>query len=227
MKILALDTALGACSVAIVEDGRVLAHRTRLGARGQAEALMPMVEAVRADAGLAFAALDRLAVTVGPGSFTGLRIGLAAARGLALATGLPLVGVTTLRAIERAARADRNDPRPLVVALDARRGEIYLQSFDANGRPLGDALAIAPRRAAALLPDGQVLAAGSGAALLAAAHGALAITCLDGILEPDARWVARYAASLPPPRTGEVPAPLYLRAPDAKLPAAPAPGSRR
>ncbi|MCH7931874.1 MAG: tRNA (adenosine(37)-N6)-threonylcarbamoyltransferase complex dimerization subunit type 1 TsaB, partial [Proteobacteria bacterium] len=94
MNVLALDTATAACSVALWSDGTVLAQRFATMARGHAEALMPMVEAVMAEAGLAFADLDLVATTVGPGTFTGLRVGLAAARGLALAGGLPIVGVT-------------------------------------------------------------------------------------------------------------------------------------
>jgi len=99
VRILAFDTALGACSAAVWADGLVLARAFEPRSRGHAEALLPMIEAVLAEAGLRLDALDRLAVTVGPGSFAGTRVGLAAARGLALATGLPLVGVTTLEAV--------------------------------------------------------------------------------------------------------------------------------
>ena len=99
MRLLALDTATSACSAALWQDGTVLARHLQPMARGQSEALLPMVAAVMAEAGLAFADLDLLAVTVGPGTFTGIRIGLAAARGLALATGLPLAGIATTEAV--------------------------------------------------------------------------------------------------------------------------------
>ena len=99
MRLLALDTATAACSVALWRDGAVLARRFEAMLRGQSEALMPMVGAVLAEAGCGFKDLDAIAVTVGPGAFTGLRIGLAAARGMALAAELPLIGVTTLEAV--------------------------------------------------------------------------------------------------------------------------------
>src|SRR5882724_7006196 len=100
MKLLAVDTALGACSVAVLDGDTVLAHRFEEMARGHAEALAPMVE--EAMAGMDFAALDRLAVTTGPGTFTGQRVGLAFMRGLRIALHKPLIGVTTLEAIAAA-----------------------------------------------------------------------------------------------------------------------------
>ena len=121
MKILALDSATSACSAAVWADGRVMARRHAEMARGQSEALVPMVAEVMAEVGLGFADLDLLAVTVGPGAFTGIRIGLAAARALALAAGLPLAGVSTLEAVAAAAPADG---RPLLVVLDSKREEI-------------------------------------------------------------------------------------------------------
>jgi tRNA threonylcarbamoyladenosine biosynthesis protein TsaB len=99
MRVLGLDSALTACSAALWQDGEILARRMEVMPRGQSEALMPMAVAVMGEADLAFEELDRLGVTVGPGSFTGLRIGLAAARGMAVALRLPLVGVTTLEAV--------------------------------------------------------------------------------------------------------------------------------
>ena len=95
MKILAFDSATSACSAAIWRDGEIPARRFVAMERGQSEALIPMVVEVLKEAGLTYAEIDFIAVTVGPGSFTGVRIGLAAARGMALAGGLPVVGVTT------------------------------------------------------------------------------------------------------------------------------------
>src|SRR6202161_1174559 len=99
MRILSGDTALGACSVAVLEDDLVRAHRFEVMARGHAEALAPMVESAMRGAGLGFADLDRLAVTTGPGTFTGQRVGLAFMRGLRVALKKPLIGLTTLEAI--------------------------------------------------------------------------------------------------------------------------------
>ena len=100
MRVLAMDTALGACSAAVLDTvyGGIIAAVSQPMARGQAEALMPLVQRVMNDASLAFADIDRIAVTTGPGSFTGLRVGIAAARGIALAAGRPIVGLTTLAA---------------------------------------------------------------------------------------------------------------------------------
>lgn len=225
MKILALDTALSGCSVAILQDGRVLAHRQRAMARGQAEALLPMVEAAMAEAGMAYATLDRLAVTVGPGSFTGLRIGLATARALALAAGKPLVGVTTLEAIAQGALAGpltASPPtgKPVLVALDSRRGDLFVQLFDAGSRPLCPPQAVAPADLAALVRTGPLLLAGDAAetARDSLRAAGLAVEIADAPAQPDARLVAVLGAAraLPDGPVG----PLYLRAPDVTLPKA-------
>src|SRR5581483_6071346 len=110
MKILAADTALGACSAAIIDDERVLAHRFLPMQRGHAETLAPMVEEAMREAGLSFSALDRLAVTTGPGTFTGQRVGLAFMRGLKLALRKPLAGITTMSAMAHQAMAETGAP---------------------------------------------------------------------------------------------------------------------
>ena len=129
MIVLGLDTCLNACSVAVLDDERVVASAREVMARGHQEQLAPMAQAVMARAGLAFADLDRIAATVGPGSFTGLRVGVAFAKGLALALGKPTVGIGTLEAL--AAQA----PGLVFPAIDARRGQLYLQAFE-DGRAL-------------------------------------------------------------------------------------------
>ncbi|MGZ5924807.1 MAG: tRNA (adenosine(37)-N6)-threonylcarbamoyltransferase complex dimerization subunit type 1 TsaB, partial [Rhizomicrobium sp.] len=106
MRILAVDTALGACSVAILDDDKLIAHRLTVMERGHAEALAPMVEATMQDAACDFSSLDRLAVTTGPGTFTGQRVGLAFMRGLRVALDKPLVGVTTLSVMAHQAMAE-------------------------------------------------------------------------------------------------------------------------
>ena len=124
MIVLGLDTCLNACSVAVLDGGTVLAHRSETMARGHQERLAPMARAVMEDAGLKFDRLERIGATVGPGSFTGLRVGVAFAKGLASALAIPAVGVGALEAL--AAEADG-----LVAAvIDARRDQFYLQVFD-------------------------------------------------------------------------------------------------
>src|ERR1700733_8151321 len=124
MKILAVDTALGACSAALLEGETVLAHRFVAMERGHAEALAPMVEEIMAGHG--FASLDRLAVTTGPGTFTGHRVGLAFMRGLKVALHLPLAGVTTLSAMAEQAKAQCGTTRAIALH-DARRDEVYIE----------------------------------------------------------------------------------------------------
>lgn len=215
MKILALDTALNACSAAIWTDGRVVARAFESRARGHAEALMPMIEGLRREAGIAYADLDRLAVTVGPGSFAGTRVGLSAARGMALATGLPLIGITTLEAVAFGMEADE----AIVAAFDAYRGEIYLQVFGKALEPLTEPLALPADEAAGRISRSRVLLAGNGADRLVPALEARGISwrVAPGREEPDAAVFAGLAALRAP---GDAPpSPLYLRPPDAKLPA--------
>src|SRR5215211_3175846 len=153
MKILAVDTALAACSAAVydAEMQKVLAAAFQPMATGQSEAIGSMVRGVMENSGMAFSSLDRVAATIGPGTFTGLRIGLAFARGLKLALGLSMVGMTTLKAI--AANITLN-PRalPIAVVIDARRGNVYSQIFSAKLDPLNEPLAHSLEQAAARLP---------------------------------------------------------------------------
>ncbi|MCW5752706.1 MAG: tRNA (adenosine(37)-N6)-threonylcarbamoyltransferase complex dimerization subunit type 1 TsaB [Alphaproteobacteria bacterium] len=218
MKLLAMDSALDGCSVAVLDGPRLLAHRRREEARGQAEALMPLVQAAMTEAGLGFTALDALAVTIGPGTFTGIRIALAAARGMAVALRLPLAGVSTLEALAAGIPQELAEANLRVAAIDARRGEVYVQGFDAGLRPL-DAAALLPLDAAASrLPAGPVLLAGSGAPRLLALLGSGRARLAPGDGRIDARQVACRALARPLPPAGTAPEPLYLRAPDAKLP---------
>jgi tRNA threonylcarbamoyladenosine biosynthesis protein TsaB len=207
--ILALDTCLDACSVAAWADGRTLAVRSEPMARGHQERLAPMAAEVLADAGLAPADLDRIGVTVGPGSFTGLRVGLAFAKGLALALDRPCIGVGTLEALALGAGEGF-----VAAAVDARRERLYLQAFDA-GRPVmaPDILDIpvAAARLAELWNGGPARLVGSGAPLVAAVLPGAEI---DPLAVPDSAVIARLAAARTP---GPPPRPLYLRAPDAKV----------
>src|SRR5450830_1638087 len=137
MRVLAIDTALEACSAAVLDTelGTIVAHESLPMLRGHAEALLPLIARVMDRAGLEFTALDRIAVTTGPGSFTGLRVGLSAARGIALAAEKPVVGLTTLSAYA-APHVSESGTHPLISAIDARHDHVYMQAVSGNGTTL-------------------------------------------------------------------------------------------
>jgi len=209
MIILALDTAGVDCAAALYDSGRntMLGEASDMIGKGHAEHLMGIVDRVMDQAGLALSAVDRIAVTIGPGSFTGIRVGVAAARGFALTLGVPAVGVTTLAVMAEAQR-QKTPGRPVLTAMDAKRNEIYLQAFNADGEPLDEARAVTVEEAqtAAAAFDGEI----TGSA--------------TPLLKPDATGdhanhfpiflVARLGAAADP--SAGKPKPLYLRGPDAK-----------
>src|SRR5437868_15395059 len=169
MTILALDTSSAACSVALRDrGGRLVGHRFEALARGHAERLMPMLRETMAEAGTGFADLALIAVTTGPGSFTGIRVGLAAARGLALASAVPLLGVTAFDAVQQAVAPAERQGRALWVAIDSRRGDLFIQGFAADGAPLAAPVAVTQEALAAAVPEEALLLAGDGAARAAA-----------------------------------------------------------
>jgi len=216
MRVLAIDTAFEACSVAILDTDRpdVRVHESVPMQRGHAEALMPLIARVLDRAQLAFAALDRVAVTTGPGSFTGLRVGIAAARGIALAAGKPAIGLSTLAAFAAPFIA-ADDTLPVVVAIDARHDHVYLQVFGPGGRTVV-APRVAPlREALRVSATGAPRITGTAANKLAALWpaGERAPTALEQRSAPNIDWVARLGAAATD--TGTPPKPLYLRAPDA------------
>ena len=216
MLILAIDTALDACSAAVLDTdtGKLVAQESQPMKRGHAEALMPLIARVMDDSGLSFAALDRIAVTTGPGSFTGLRVGLSAARGFALASGKPAVGVTTLTAYA-APIVGQNVEQPVISAIDARHDQVYFQVVGGDGSPL-----LRPR----LAPIAEALGAARYGApyLVGNAAGILSDRWpsetpppfkVDVQPAPDIAWVAWVGAAVSP---DTAPArPYYLRAPDA------------
>ena len=212
MRLLVLDTSGDACSIGVATGEGMAVLRSAEVGRAHAERLMPMVAEAVAASGLAFADLDRIAVTVGPGSFTGVRIGIAAARGLALATGTQAVGIGTLAAHAEAARAIAGAV-PVVVALAASRGEVVVQRFVADGTAEGAPLAGPPDAFAALLDDGPVLA-GSGADALAGLRGDRRLRIVHRDRSPNISAVLRLAEGAP--RASLPPKPIYLRAPDAR-----------
>ena len=219
MLILAIDTALDACSAGVLDTdaARLIALESQPMKRGHAEALMPLIARVIKEAGIAFASFDRIAVTSGPGSFTGLRVGLSAARGIALAADKPVVGLTTLTAYA-APVVSENAEQPVISAIDARHDQVYFQVVSGDGSSL-----IRPRVA----PIEEALRAsrfgaphlvGNAAGILADRWptDALPPFRVDAQPAPDIAWVAWLGAAVNP---DTAPArPYYLRAPDAKLP---------
>lgn len=227
--ILALDSAGLACSVALAAGVRVL-HRRRLAlAHGQAEALLPMVDRAMGEAGLAPSSLAAVAATVGPGGFTGIRVGLAAARGIALATGARLVGVTGFEAVAAAladAAASHVGDGHLLIALESRREDLYVQLFDAALRPVASPSAVLPAvlvehldHLGALGRDAPLAIAGDAALRAAAALSRHRAARLLEDAVPDAAGVARAALHRWRRGEGEGPVdPLYLRSPDVSYP---------
>lgn len=218
MKLLAVDTALDALAVALlVRDGdrvSVTASSETIG-RGHAEKLMGAIDALLARTGTAIATIDAFAVTTGPGSFTGIRIGVAAVRGFALAAGRPAVGVPTLEALAAEARTQVPD-RAIFAVLDARKDEVYAQGFAADGTALGRAEVIAPALVAARATAKDAVLVGTGAALVGAHAPALAR--LDAPAIPGIETVARLALAKLDACGGvcDKPSPLYVRPADAK-----------
>jgi len=216
-RILAIDTALGACSVCVMEAGRTLPLSLDVEemASGHAEALMPMVERVMGQIEGGFASLERVAVTIGPGSFTGLRIGIAAARAIGFAASIPVVGVSTLSAYA-APLVDPREAGVIAVGIDARHGALFFQAFTAAGRTIVLPRVISAREAGRAIGAGPVRLAGSGAAALATEAMALGLKAAIADLRPapDITWVGRLGFAADP--SAAPPKPLYLRAPTAQ-----------
>jgi tRNA threonylcarbamoyladenosine biosynthesis protein TsaB len=217
LRILAIDSALDQAAAAVYDSARqiMLASRAEPMQRGHAEALLPLVSETMAASGLAFADLDLVAVTVGPGSFTGLRIGISAARGLALALGIPVVGVSTFAAF--AAPFIALEPRPAVaVLLDAKNDQIYLQEFTHDGAPAAQPAALPASEAARALGDGPLIITGNAAqnVLISAKAIGKDVHFAPCGPAPDIAMVARLGA-LSDPRTA-LARPLYIRPPSAK-----------
>jgi tRNA threonylcarbamoyl adenosine modification protein YeaZ len=216
MRVLAIDTALEACSAAVLDTEQgVLASESLPMARGQVEALMPLIAYVMGQARTQFVELNRVAVTTGPGSFTGLRVGISAARGIALAASRPAFGLTTLAAFA-APHIANDDSIPVTVAIDARHQHLYLQVFGPSGRTLVAPRLASLREAVRASSNGPARIVGSAARLLADAWPASepAPKLVEQRAAPDIVWIARLgaaAAGKPTP-----PKPVYLRAPDAQ-----------
>jgi tRNA threonylcarbamoyladenosine biosynthesis protein TsaB len=217
MLILAIDTALDACAAAVLdtEAGRLIAQESQAMKRGHAEALMPLIARVIDQSGIGFAGLDRIAVTTGPGSFTGLRVGISAARGIALAANKPVVGVTTLTAYA-APVVSQNSEQPVISVIDARHDQVYLQVVSGNGSSLIWPRAAPVEEALDASRFGVPHLVGNAARILADRWppDAPPPFKVDALPAPDIAWVGWLGAAVSP---DTAPArPFYLRAPDAK-----------
>jgi tRNA threonylcarbamoyl adenosine modification protein YeaZ len=217
MLVLAIDTALAACAAAVLDTqrGAIIASETLALARGHAEAVMPLIARVMDQSGIEFKELDRIAVTTGPGSFTGLRVGISAARGIALAAGKPAIGLSTLASLA-APHIAEDDTMTVVAAIDARHDNVYMQVFGPAGRTLVPPRIAPLREALRAAMTGPTRIVGSGAELIVALWPKTEPppALVDPRGAPDIDWVARLGAAAAdghgPPK------PLYLRAPDAQ-----------
>jgi tRNA threonylcarbamoyl adenosine modification protein YeaZ len=216
MRILAIDTALTACSACVYDTQEgVLAIESLEMIRGHVEALPPLLERVGARIEGGLARIGRIAVTVGPGSYTGLRVGISAARAVGLAAKAPVVGVSTLSALAAPLIA-ASEPTIVAAAIDARHGQVFVQVFQPNGRTMIEPRVATIREAARMVGAGPVRLAGNGGPLVAAelwTSGGKALIS-DGAQSPDIVWVARLGAIADP--EAALPKPLYLKGPDAK-----------
>ena len=216
MRVLAIDTALEACSVAVLDTAHadVRVQESLPMQRGHAEALMPLIERMLSRAQLEVSALDRIAVTTGPGSFTGLRVGIAAARGIALAAGKQAIGLSTLAAFAAPFIA-ADDTLPVVVAIEARRDHVYLQVFGPGGRTVVVPHVAPLREALCVSTIGAPRITGTAANKLAASWpaGERPPSAVEQLGAPLIDWVARLGAAAT--ATDTSPKPLYLRDPGA------------
>jgi tRNA threonylcarbamoyladenosine biosynthesis protein TsaB len=221
MLILAIDTALDACAAAVLDTNasKLIAQEQQPMKRGHAEALMPLIARVMKASGQPFAALDRIAVTTGPGSFTGLRVGLSAARGIGLAAGKPVVGLTTLTAYA-APVVSQNAEQPVLSAIDARHDQVYFQVVAGDGTSLIRARVGPIDEALEASRFGALHLVGNAAQLLSQRWPADAAPpfMVEALSAPDITWVAWLGAAVNP--ESALPRPYYLRAPDVKTPAA-------
>jgi len=210
MRVLAFDCAGGQCAGALLIDDQVAGRRQIVSDRGHAQVLVPMLADLMSGAGIGFGDIDRVAVTTGPGSFTGIRVALAAAHGLALALGTPIVGITVFDAIAAAAAGQGIPTSRLIVAVESRRAECFVQLFDQSGQSLGAPAALAPADA----PDwaGALPLSLAGDAAPRLAPWFPSESPMLPVRQVDVAVLARLAARREP---GDPPAPFYLRAADA------------
>jgi tRNA threonylcarbamoyl adenosine modification protein YeaZ len=226
MLVLAIDTALDNCAAAVLDSHakQILAQESLPMKRGHAEALMPLIARVVMKARVAYLDLDRIAVTTGPGSFTGLRVGISAARGIALAAGKEVVGLTTLSAYVAPLVAEKS-PLPIVVAIDARHDNVYFQAVAGTGATLIRPCAVPIEETLRAARFGAVRIVGNAARMLADRWPPQMPkpSLVDAQPGPDIGWVAWVGAAADPAKSSAKP--FYLRPPDAK-PSADSPQAR-
>jgi tRNA threonylcarbamoyl adenosine modification protein YeaZ len=217
MRILAIDTALPACSACVLDSDapEPISSETLPMARGHAEALLPLLERVVAHAEGGFASLDRVAVTVGPGSFTGIRVGLSAARAIGVARRIPVAGVSTLAALAAPLILD-GDGAIVVAAIDALHGSVFVTGYGSGGRTILSPRHSPVRDAVRALGAGPLRITGSGAPMLAIEAWSIGLKAevVRDSIAPDIAYVARLGLAADP--ASAPPRPLYLKAPDAK-----------
>jgi tRNA threonylcarbamoyladenosine biosynthesis protein TsaB len=217
MIVLAIDTALDYCAAAVLDAGArtMIAQETLEMKRGHAEALMPLIDRVMKASGIAYLGLDRIAVTTGPGSFTGLRVGISAARGIGLAADKPVIGLTTLSAYVAPLVAEHHE-QPIIAAIDARHDHVYFQVVAGNGAALMRPAVVPIEDTFVASRFGALRMVGNAARILADRwpRNVPAPSLVDPRPGPDSAWVAWIGAATEP---AAAPAkPFYLRPPDAK-----------
>ncbi len=215
MKLLAIDTAAQYCAACILDSvsGRELGRKVVDLGRGHAERLIGVIDEALLEADMEYRRLEAIAVNIGPGSFTGVRVGVSAARGFALALDIPAIGVSALQALAQET-IDEAAEGPVLAAIDAHRGEVYLQCFDVSGEALSEPCAVSLADAEIAARSAAIVAGSAAKAMreLAGADHAwrIASTLATADIAVTARIAGRTGAS------GDRPKPLYLRAPDAK-----------
>ena len=216
MTVLAIDTAHAAVAVCLMDaKGHVLARDSQPMARGHAEALLPAIQRLLDGAAVQFSQLSRVAVVVGPGSFTGIRIGISAARGIGLACGIPVVGISSLAALA-APLIGSEGTSVIAAAIDAKHGQVYVQGFSPLGQVILTPRIAKIRDAVRSLGAGQLRLVGSGAAMMAIEAWSMGIEAdvVSDAGSPDIAFVARLGLLADP--DGALARPFYLKAPDAK-----------
>jgi tRNA threonylcarbamoyl adenosine modification protein YeaZ len=216
MNILAIDTAHAAVSACLLAGESLLARETVPMVRGHGEALLPMIDRVMADAKLAFSSIDRVAVVVGPGSFTGIRIGIAAARAIGFSNSAPVIGVSSLAAFA-APLLDGRSAGVIAAAIDAKHGQVYVQGITAKGQLILSPTCTKVRDAVRALGAGPLKLTGSGAAMMAIEAWSMGMEAevVGETTAPDIKFVARLGGLADPEQA--IARPYYLKAPDAKI----------
>ena len=224
--ILAIDSASNACAAALLIDGDVRRHEWEGMIRGHAKVLMPMISSVVGDYG--YHNIDAIAVTIGPGAYTGIRIGLATARGLALASELPIIGVSNFKAVARGVSQKITDKRSILAILETKRADVYVQSFDSDLKPLSKPACIPPEKVVSefnnlfVVASPVILTGDAVYKVVEALSGENNYEIAVGNGFTDASVVAYEGMERliedPTIGKGKMPGPMYLRPPDVSIP---------